>query len=307
MPYRLAVVLVLGLLTPGGANKTWALGTAHGDSEAHVSREDDFNWFTFIIGSSCLLETILPNGTFDNTASNLCGECFDSAEANYEEIFTNCSVAFLPNITAQCVEVMEEVGETMSFDWDTVLGCFYSYVAEMDGNWIVQTAVKEWMDGQQDLTKEWEFVIGASCLVESKTGWAFDYDRAKQCGNCFEEMTDRMSGMDEEELWAAEVRGVESCTEEFLPHMKGCPTLLAAGQESKALGCFRAKLEALDYTGEVGLCLLSLWLFAWVFLPGLALTALPQRKRNIQTNKLVSVYLCFCAGTTDDGGMADQQ
>ena len=56
----------------------------------------------FTIRTSCAIATLLPDGKYDEKASETCVECFGNFSDTDEEGFTivrNCSVTHLPSIS----------------------------------------------------------------------------------------------------------------------------------------------------------------------------------------------------------------
>ena len=201
-------------------------------------QEEKFDWGTFIIGSSCMLET---------SETEECGTCFDqldtaAAKGKEPEVVANCTAVFLPNIAAKCE--VELVADTdLEVYWEGVLECFYGYVTDNDKDGKVQTEMKKWMKQQAadaedaDTEKKWEFLIGASCMAESKSqDGSFNDWQAQKCGECFGHLP-----------WSLDQ--FRSCSLEFLASMASCATLLEEG-EWEALECFGTKLEMVDPDGE---------------------------------------------------------
>ena len=125
------------------------------------TKQKDFDWAEFIIGSSCSIENLLPGGELDYLSAESCGNCFRQLatavpSGDGPAVVRNCSATFLPNITTLCRTTLEK--ET-SFDkfWEPVLKCFYAYVKETDSNGDIQRGVKEWMK-HHEYDKNWEFL-----------------------------------------------------------------------------------------------------------------------------------------------------
>jgi len=204
----------------------------------HHKGKDEFDWKTFIIGSSCTIETLTSDGMIDDKASEVCGECYDKmdgakATGSAWDVMKNCSATFLPNIYTSCKDMLDRDQE----NWDGSMECMYGYVEEKDTDGHVQAAVKDWMKHhhhhKKDMKKKWEFIIGASCLAASHLdGSVFDFENSEKCGECF----------DEEEF--------RDCVEMFLPSMSDCTDVMYQGGEEEGMKCFNEHLEKMDEDGE---------------------------------------------------------
>jgi len=212
-------------------------------SLAKHHKEEEFDWFTFIIGSSCTLETLTSEGEIDEkAASKVCGGCFDPLETatndeTVREVVRNCSATFLPNIATQCGAVLGVDAESDQF-WEGVLKCFYEYVEEKDTDGSIQTAVKEWMEhhakphDDHDKQKKWEYLLGGSCLAEHrKDDGSFNFEMSEKCGECFQQ------------------NEFKTCIERFLPSLTECTSVLYEAGEEAAMMCINTVLEKMDMDG----------------------------------------------------------
>jgi len=214
-------------------------------SLAKHHKAEEFDWSTFIIGSSCTLETLTSEGEIDEeAASKDCGGCFDQLETAIpegtgHEVVKNCSATFLPKITTQCGGVLDLDAGFDQF-WEGVLKCFYEYVKEKDTDGQIQTAVKEWMEhhdmsyeDHDENQKEWEFLLGGSCLAEHRNDdGSFNFEMAEKCGECFQQNEFKI------------------CTERLLPSMTDCTSVLYEAGEEAGLTCINTILEKMDMDGE---------------------------------------------------------
>ena len=110
---------------------------------------------------------------------------------------------------------------------------------EKDTEGHIQADMREWMrqhpqeSHESGNGKKWEFLIGSSCLTESRQeDSSFDHTQAEQCGQCFE------------------MREFKTCMEEFLPQMTVCADTLYEVGEDEGLACFKNNLDKLDVDGE---------------------------------------------------------
>ena len=242
MPHKGLLLLVVVLCG------SYAHPGPDGDDGGH-GKKDDFDWTTFIIGSSCSLESLGPDGTVDHSKSEACGNCIGrlgsaAAEGQEGQILSNCSQTFLPNIAETCSETLEKK-ENFYTMWEEALECFYGYVVEKDVDGKVQRSVKEWMKYQEEMEENWKLILATSCLVESRmwnvTRWKeygeFDFDQFEMCAQCFEAIVG----------WGAEeFDQFQTCTEEFLPRMTSCNEVVAEDSEEMAVNCFHEYNQVLD-------------------------------------------------------------
>merc|ERR1719234_1750095 len=205
---------------------------------AGSSQDVSYEESSLIIGSSCVLEAFNVNdGSFDEEASDACGKCFDRAGSDISE-FRSCSEKYLTAMSSICATHLVNEDDT-SF-WNPVLTCFNSLVQEWDEGGEVQAGVREWM-GEWD--KKWEVLIEASCLVESKTAeGTFDNDHLKKCNNCWAQVSTASD--------KAAMGIITNCTDQFLPNMMDCPSVLSSKGEEEAMKCFHNHLSELDPKGE---------------------------------------------------------
>jgi len=210
----------------------------------HHNTKDE-EWSYFIFGASCNLETLKPDGQYDLLQSEACGKCLEKIETvlatgEGPEVVRNCTSKFMPNIESHCKTTLNEEVEFGQY-WENILKCFYDYVSIKDVDGRIQRDMKEWMKDhplesvlKETREKEWEYLVGASCIAESGTeDGSYDFMRSDDCGECFD---------DEEKF--------KECTDEFLPNMTTCADVLYAEGETKALACFEEHLEKLDVSGE---------------------------------------------------------
>jgi len=205
----------------------------------HHKGEDKFDWPTFIIGSSCALETMSNDGVIDEAASEDCGECYDKIEKTIIEetkadIMRNCTADFLPNIYPLCKDVMEKDQDLKN--WDEIMECMYGYVMKKDADGYVQAGVKEWMEdhhhNHQDKEKKWEYLLGGVCLAVNRQDESFNFTMAEKCGECFQHTEFR------------------DCVTMFLPSLDDCTDLMYQKGEEAGMICFNNKLEMMDADGE---------------------------------------------------------
>jgi len=205
----------------------------------HHKGKDEFDWSTFILGSSCAIETLTSDGMIDDEASDECGECYEKldgakAAGSAGDVMRNCSATFLPDIYPLCKEVLEK--DQHLENWEEIMECMYGYVMEHDTDGYVQAAVKDWMEHHhhhKDNKEKWEFILGASCLAASHLdGSVFDFENSEKCGECFDQ---------------AEFR---DCVEMFLPSMSACTDQMYQEGEEEGMKCFNEHLEKMDEDGK---------------------------------------------------------
>merc|ERR1712212_172310 len=226
---------------------------------AASSKEVSYLESYLVIGTSCVLEAFNPNdGSFDQEASDDCGKCFDRAGYDISQ-FRSCSEKYLTAMSSICATHLVNEDDT-SF-WNPILTCFTSLVQEWDEGGKVQAEVHQWL-GEWD--RKWEVLIEASCLVESKKAeGTFDNDHLKKCNSCWAQVDTASS--------EAAMGMITNCTDQFLPNMMDCPSVLDSKGEEEAMKCFHKHLFELDPMGEA-LAIAKMtdkqWEYKWEFVLG---------------------------------------
>ena len=173
----------------------------------HFVAKKKFDWSSFIIGTSCALETLLPDGDYDEEAIESCRECFDEIKdavplGDGQEVIHNCSSIFFPNIFDHCIAELNAVEEPacyyscnedqkkkISFGefWTTAQRCFYEYVKETDEDGHIQGDIKEWMMEEDEEEFDWSnFIVGSSCAIEALLPEGqYDMKLNESCVECF--------------------------------------------------------------------------------------------------------------------------
>ena len=128
------------------------------DIDGHVQRDvkqlmkanhedNTFDWSIFTIGTSCAIESLLPDGKYDEKANDTCVQCFVplfNADEDDSEIVRNCSTTHLPNMADLCSAELE-LESSFDLFWEGVQKCFYYYVKENDLDGKIQSDVKKLM------------------------------------------------------------------------------------------------------------------------------------------------------------------
>jgi hypothetical protein len=106
----------------------------------------------YVIATSCTIEAMADDGSFDEAAISACNECWPWANSLSPEGLPRareCMAAHMPNIGAACREDTELLVPGDEEQGRKVLRCFYDFVLDNDVDEVVQTGVRDYLDNNK--------------------------------------------------------------------------------------------------------------------------------------------------------------
>ena len=165
--------------------------------EIHI--DDELDLKDFLLVSSCALETLLPDGEYDDEAAKSCMTCFDQVK-NGDGFagVKQCTEEYFPRIGEQCSEQLKQGTEFNQF-WENLLPCLEEFVETTDSDGHVRADVEQWLEEHKEEEEfDWSsFIIRTSCAI--------DGENAASCVECFDQVES--------------IKDLRKCTRKYLPNI----------------------------------------------------------------------------------------
>ena len=102
----------------------------------------------YVLGTSCTIENMREDGSFDEEGIQGCGECWEEAGESVDAM-KSCTVVHLPRIADSCKEEIEAIGSGDDDEGRKVFRCFYDFVLDNDIDEVVRLGVRDYLDSQK--------------------------------------------------------------------------------------------------------------------------------------------------------------